>query len=236
MYAAVVLTCLTQRSADAVAIGLKRQVRPQLPPSHKNRLRAVCALEQPNGVAAWVVLYHLRAYLEDAVQWLFRSAVGLHQCFFPVATNPGRVRHRSSPVTCRIFIDADQILYFFHRVTPLSPACRSTEANVPFGNVLTSMTADRYATWFCSMLELSVASFCHDQPRSAVRSPVPYTLDISFNATLERRPLPAAQSGLNMLRHCQRHIFPPGACHDLHPNGQSLRRGASSYHRSRPAR
>jgi hypothetical protein len=155
---------------------------------------------------------------------------------FPVATHPGRSGTEAPQSLVGSLLMRTRYCIFFHRVTPLSPACRSTEANVPFGNVLTSMTADRYATWFCSMLELSVASFCHDQPRSAVRSPVPYTLDISFNATLERRPLPAAQSGLNMLRHCQRHIFSPGACHDLHPNGQSLRRGASSYHRSRPAR
>ena len=33
-------------------------------------------------------------------------------------------------------------------------------------HVLTSMTADCYATCFCSMLELAVASFCHDQSPS----------------------------------------------------------------------
>ncbi len=46
---------------------------------------------------------------------------------------PQQIGHRGSPVTVRVFIDADQILNSSHGFSLLSLACRFTEASVPFG-------------------------------------------------------------------------------------------------------
>jgi hypothetical protein len=51
----------------------------------------------------------------------------------PGRNAPGKVGHRGSPITIGIFVNTNQVLEFSHRLAPLSPAWRNTEANVPFG-------------------------------------------------------------------------------------------------------
>ena len=54
-----------------------------------------------------------------------------------------------------------------------------------------------------------------DWKRGRVHGPPPLVL--------QRRTLPAAEHHLEMLRHGERHILPPGAGHHLHANREPLR-------------
>src|SRR5258707_11163090 len=62
----------------------------------------------------------------------FNSAEGLVNSF-PGCNTTRQVGNRRTPIAVRILVDANQVLKLAHRFPRLSPACRSTEANVPFG-------------------------------------------------------------------------------------------------------
>jgi len=53
---------------------------------------------------------------------------------------------------------------------------------------------------------------------------------------LERRALPSVQRRLEVLRNGEGDLLAPGACHNLHPNGEPLRRGACAHDHARPTR
>jgi hypothetical protein len=56
-------------------------------------------------------------------------------------------------------------------------------------------------------------------------NPLPLSLTTPKSPS-EQGPLPASQRPLQVLRHGQGHILPPGPRHELHADGQPLRRRA----------
>ena len=46
---------------------------------------------------------------------------------------PRKIRNRGPPVAVRVLVDAHEVPQLSHDLSPLSPACRLTEPNVPLG-------------------------------------------------------------------------------------------------------
>src|SRR5712691_1492822 len=141
----------------------------------------------------------------------FRTAASTMSRALPSAETSPRTKYASPPFSCTMCMVCTPPSSFTSLRATLAPsAAKRTAATRPWPLAPPVIKAT---------LPSSLPAI--DLPRSPV--------------VLERRTLPAAERLLEMLRHRERHILPPGAGHHLHTNRQPLRRCPPTHHCPWPA-
>ncbi len=116
----------------AAARRLQRPVRPPLRRWRKNRSRGCCgeASLYGDGAGHWESVFAQATHvdLDGALDSPKRRVDSLAR-----RNTSRKIRHRRAPVAAWVAVDPNEILSSPHDVVPFRPACRFTDANVPFG-------------------------------------------------------------------------------------------------------